>query len=80
MNIIKKYEDKLIIGAQKDKGIYDAFNNGMMLAKGDYIGFLNSDDVYTDEALVLLNTYINKYPTKDFIFGAVKKHWNFIWF
>ena len=36
---------------------------------------MNSDDVYTDEALVLLNTYINKYPTKDFIFGAVKKHW-----
>ena len=30
---------KSIIGAQKDKGIYDAFNNGMKLAKGDYLGF-----------------------------------------
>ena len=76
LNIIKKYEDKIDYWcSKKETGIYDAFNNGMMLAKGDYIGFLNSDDVYTDEALVLLNTYINKYPTKDFIFGAVKKHW-----
>lgn len=76
LNIIKKYEDKIDYWcSKKDNGIYDAFNNGMMLAKGDYIGFLNSDDIYTDEALVLLNTYISKYPTKDFIFGAVKKHW-----
>tara|TARA_B100000989_G_scaffold209828_1_gene159149 strand:- start:12226 stop:13050 length:825 start_codon:yes stop_codon:yes gene_type:complete len=80
LNIIKKYEDKIDYWcSKKDNGIYDAFNNGMMLAKGDYIGFLNSDDIYTDEALVLLNNYITKYPTKDFIFGAVKKHWGILY-
>ena len=73
MNIIRKYEDKIDYWcSKKDGGIYDAFNNGMMLAKGDYIGFLNSDDIYTDNALELLNIYINKYPSKDFILELLK--------
>ena len=76
INIIKKYEDKIDYWCSgNDKGIYDAFNNGMQLAKGDYIGFLNSDDYYSHNALELLIKYINKYPKKDFIFGAVRKHW-----
>jgi glycosyltransferase involved in cell wall biosynthesis len=76
INIIKKYENKIDYWCSgNDKGIYDAFNKGMQLAKGDYIGFLNSDDYYSHNALELLNDYIKKYPKKDFIFGAVKKHW-----
>jgi len=80
LNIIRKYEDKIDYWcSKKDHGIYDAFNNGMKLAKGDYIGFLNSDDIYTDNALELLNIYIKKDPSKDFIFGAVKKHWGVLY-
>ena len=80
INIIKKYEDKIDYWCSgKDKGIYDAFNNGMQLAKGDYIGFLNSDDYYSDNTLELLKKYIKEYPKKDFIFGAVKKHWGVLY-
>ena len=76
LDIIKKYEDKIDYWcSKKDNGIYHAFNNGMKLAKGDYLGFLNSDDVYTENAFELLNVYIKNNPSKDFIFGAVKKHW-----
>ena len=32
--------------------------------------FLNSDDKYTENALTILNKYINKFPDKDFIFGS----------
>ena len=39
----------------------------MTLAKGDYIGFLNSDDKYTEDSLEILEKYINNYPEKDFI-------------
>ena len=76
LDIIKKYEHKIDYWCSApDKGIYDAFNIAMKLSTGDYLGFLNSDDYFSDEALELLEKYIKKYPEKDFIFGAVKKHW-----
>ena len=47
----------------------------MKLARGEYIGFLNSDDTYENNALEYLIKYVKKFPEKDFIFGAVNKHW-----
>ena len=60
-------------------GIYDAFNKGMKYSNGDYIGFLNSDDKYTNECFNYLLNYINKFPNADFFFGAVKKHWGILY-
>mgnify|MGYP001285464914 CR=1 FL=1 len=80
LNILKKYENKIDYWCSaKDKGIYDAFNIGMRLSAGSYLGFLNSDDTYTDNAFELLMKYIKNYPEKDFIFGAVKKHWGVLY-
>ena len=76
LNIIKKNSSKINFWiSEKDKGIYDAFNKGLKLAKGDYVGFVNSDDILLPNALKILKDYIIRYPEKDFIFGSVKKHW-----
>ena len=72
----KKKIDKWV--SEKDKGIYDAFNKGMDLAEGDYIGFVNSDDILLPNALKILKKYIYNYPEIDFFFGAVKKHWGIL--
>ena len=78
-NIIEKYRNNIdTFISEKDKGIYDAFNTGMKLSAGEYIGFLNSDDYFSDDALNILEKYITKYPKKDFIFGSVKKHWGIL--
>jgi len=41
----KKFKGKLKIISTKDKGIYDAMNEGIKNATGDIIGILNSDDI-----------------------------------
>ena len=79
LNIIKKYENQIDYWlSQKDNGIYDAFNKGVNLCSGDYIGIINSDDVYTKDALKIISKYITNYPEKDFIFVSVKKHWGIL--
>ena len=79
IQILKKFDDTIDYWfSKKDLGIYDAFNRGMILARGEYLGFLNSDDKFTENALDILNKYILLYPNKDFIFGAVQKHWGIL--
>ena len=76
IEIIKKYEKKINYWvSEKDIGLYDAFNKGMLLASGNYIGIVNSDDVLTKNGLPIIAKYINKFNNIDFIFGSVKKHW-----
>ena len=38
--------------SQRDKGIYDAMNVGLSLARGEYVLFLNSGDVLIDRPLI----------------------------
>ena len=45
-NEIKKYI------SESDKGLYDAMNKGIALATGEFIGILNSDDVFTDNKVI----------------------------
>ena len=73
LDIIKKYNDKIDYWCQKkDKGIYDGFNLGMKLAKGDYIGFLNSDDVYTKMLLIIYLDILKIFLTKTLFLVQLK--------
>lgn len=51
--------------SEPDKGIYDAMNKGLMLASGEIIGFLNSDDVYADAAVLAEIAYAFQDPAVD---------------
>ncbi len=49
LDIVNRYKSRIhAIVSEKDKGLYDALNKGIRHATGDVIGFLHSDDVYTD--------------------------------
>jgi glycosyltransferase involved in cell wall biosynthesis len=80
LKIINRYRKKINkVISEKDKGIYDAFNKGMKLAKGKYICIVNSDDTLKKNSLKIINNYILKNPDIDFIFGSVKKHWGVLY-
>ena len=58
LNIIKNYEDYIDYWvSEKDEGIYDAMNKGIILAFGSWLGFLGSDDFFENNALT--NYYIS---------------------
>lgn len=47
LDIIKKYEDQVDYWvSERDRGIYDAMNKGLMLSLGEVIGIINADDWY----------------------------------
>lgn len=56
IQIIESYKEKfngrLHWISEKDKGIYDAMNKGIVRCSGDVIGILNSDDFFTDNKVI----------------------------
>lgn len=56
MNIVREYVDcfngRLIYKSEPDRGLYEAMNKGYMMATGDVVGILNSDDFFSSERVL----------------------------
>jgi glycosyltransferase involved in cell wall biosynthesis len=52
-----------------DQGMYDAINKGLAEARGDVIGYLNSDDVYFPWTIAVVLQAFARWPDVDVVFG-----------
>lgn len=89
MEIINNYQNEnnnisVNIISEKDKGVYDAMNKGIKIAKGKIISILNSDDIYFNNKVLseIFNLYNNGFEIiygdliiKDFKMSKIIRTW-----
>ena len=52
-NLIEQYDKYITYWiSESDKGIYNAMNKGIKIARGDYLQFLNSGDYFYNEKVI----------------------------
>ena len=68
--IIKKYEKWLTYWvSEPDNGQSEAINKGWAVSNGDILAWLNSDDTYTENALISIAEFFIENPHVDMIYG-----------
>ena len=67
-----RFDGRMRIIAEADKGIYDAMNQGIAATTGDVVGILNSDDFYSaDDILSEVARAFGENPEIDAVYGDV---------
>lgn len=61
--------ENIRIFSEPDKGIYDAMNKGLRLARGEYVIFLNAGDTFYDENTLRRYSEAIKASSPDIIYG-----------
>lgn len=83
INIVKKYEALIREGSpiikcnkvtlqwvsKRDRGMYDAINNGFGMATGDIFAWINSSDFYLTGAFNIMEKAFHKYPQINWLKG-----------
>jgi len=78
VEILKQYEGTYNLRwiSEPDEGHADAVNKGFRMAKGEIIGWLNSDDVYFDCGTIsAVVEAFQKHPEADIIYGDCAYIW-----
>jgi len=57
--------------SEPDRGVYDAFNKGLRVARGQIVAFLNAGDAYSDPAVISTVVAAFADPALDAVFGDV---------
>jgi glycosyltransferase involved in cell wall biosynthesis len=72
VDVIKRYESMLSkIVSEEDDGQADAINKGIRLASGDFITWINSDDLLDPAAIEYAVAAFAENPDVDFVYGDI---------
>ena len=69
LEILREYEGRIAWVSEKDRGQADAINRGLHRARGEVLGYLNSDDVLRPGALRAVGEAFASRPETLFVWG-----------
>jgi glycosyltransferase involved in cell wall biosynthesis len=69
LDILRKYGDSLVWISEPDKGLYDASNKGLRMAKGEILGWLMADDTYMPQAVETAVKFLIEKPDVAMVYG-----------
>jgi len=73
MDVLRQYDDRIALWkSEPDKGIYDAWNKGLLQARGDWICFLGVDDELLPGAVKAYMALAAKHPEAEYLSSRVK--------
>jgi glycosyltransferase involved in cell wall biosynthesis len=70
LNVIRKYGKRIKCVSKKDRGVYDAMNKGIKMARGDYLYFLGAGDHLRENILEKVEKELPDEPLT-FVYGNV---------
>ena len=69
LEILRSFGAKLRWISEPDEGTADAINKGLKSVGGEIFGWLNSDDIYYEDALVTVQQFFEENPDVDVVYG-----------
>lgn len=72
LRIIDNHRDLVTtLISEPDSGLYDAMNKAIKLARGRFVGILNSDDEYLPETLSVVSEHFHNNPDTEVVYGEL---------
>ncbi|MDP9052033.1 MAG: glycosyltransferase [Acidobacteriota bacterium] len=73
LNVLRQYEDRIAYWkSEPDEGVYDAWNQGLQVARGEWLCFLGADDELLPGAVSAYMELAAKNPEAEYLSSRVK--------
>jgi glycosyltransferase involved in cell wall biosynthesis len=73
LSTLRRYDSQIALWiSEPDKGVFDAWNKGVALARGEWIAFLGADDIYLPNAISTYMALARSHPEAEFLSSTAK--------
>lgn len=69
VEIARRFEPRLTVISEPDRGLSDAINKAWRQARGDILAYLNADDQYFPDTVMQAVTFLNAHPDVGWLYG-----------